>query len=281
MTGAAIAIGIANIVTSAVSRRSRTRRRLVDPPLIRAADGSLGRAWSGMEWLPVRCVCGSTVIVPRRRAAKELGGTARAGTYGSKRSGWQSPKIGNVFVLYAVLAGLALGLVTGGSAVRLGNLRLRWGPLIALGMVVQLLLFSSPLGNALGDGAALAYLASNVVVLVAVAANLALRGLPLVLAGGVSNFAAIVANGGYMPVSEDALAAAGNVPMAGYSNSVPRDEAVLAPLTDLFSMPSWIPMANVFSVGDILIGAGVAIAVVAAMHGRGPLIAPQSGAVAH
>ncbi len=30
-------------------------------------------------------------------------------------------------------------------------------------------------------------------------------------------------------------------------------------------------MANIFSVGDVLIGVGVAIAVVAAMHGRGPV----------
>jgi hypothetical protein len=35
-------------------------------------------------------------------------------------------------------------------------------------------------------------------------------------------------------------------------------------------MPTWVPAANVFSVGDILIGVGAAIAVVAAMHGRGP-----------
>jgi hypothetical protein len=184
----------------------------------------------------------------------------------------------NVFILYAVLAGLILGLVTGGSPVRLGDLRLSWAPLIVLAMVVQMLLFSSPLGNAMGDTAALAYVVSNVAVLVAVAANLAIRGLLLVLAGGVSNLTAIVANGGYMPVSAEALAAAGNLPMVGYSNSVPRDTVVLGPLTDLFSMPSWIPMANVFSVGDILIGVGVAIAVVAAMHGRRPLIAPQSGA---
>ena len=49
------------------------------------------------------------------------------------------------------------------------------------------------------------------------------------------------------------------------------DDVVLGPLTDLFAMPTWMPMANVFSVGDVLIGVGAAIAIVAAMHGRGPL----------
>ena len=36
-------------------------------------------------------------------------------------------------------------------------------------------------------------------------------------------------------------------------------------------MPVWVPMANIFSVGDVLIGVGAAIVVVAAMHGRGPM----------
>lgn len=181
-----------------------------------------------------------------------------------------------MFILYAVLIGLVAGLVTGGSAARLGDLRLSWAPLIVLAMIVQMLLFSSPLGNALGGTAPLAYVASNLAVLVAVAANLAIRGLPVVLVGGISNLAAIVANGGYMPVSAEALAAAGDLPKVGYSNSVPRVDVVLGPLTDLFSMPSWIPMANVFSVGDILIGVGVAVAVIAAMHGRGPLNAREA-----
>lgn len=179
----------------------------------------------------------------------------------------------HVFILYAVLTGLILGFVSGGSPARLGDMRLSWAPLIVLGMAVQVLLFSSPLGNALGDSAALAYMLSNVAVLVAVAANLAIPGFALVLAGGASNLLAIVANGGYMPVSPDVLAAMGRLPKAGYSNSLPLDDVVLGPLTDLFTMPSWVPMANVFSVGDILIGVGAAVAVVAAMHGRGPLIA--------
>ena len=45
---------------------------------------------------------------------------------------------------------------------------------------------------------------------------------------------------------------------------------MLGPLTDLFAMPGWVPLANVFSIGDVLIGIGAVIAVVAAMHGRGP-----------
>jgi hypothetical protein len=144
-------------------------------------------------------------------------------------------------------------------------------PLIVLGMAVQLLLFSSPLGDLLGDTAPIAYVVSDLAVLVAVAANLAIPGLAIVLAGGASNLIAIVANGGYMPASPGALALVGRLPQAAYSNSVTGEVANLAPLTDLFAMPPWVPFANVFSVGDILIGLGVAVAVVASMHGRGPV----------
>lgn len=181
-----------------------------------------------------------------------------------------------VFILYAVVAGLIVGFLTGGSAARLGGLRLSWAPLIVLGMIVQLALFSSPLGNAIGDAAPTVYVVSNITVLVAVAANLAVPGLPVVLAGGAANLLAIVANGGYMPVSPGALEAMGRLPKDGYSNSAPRDIVALGPLTDVFTMPAWVPMANVFSVGDVLIAGGVAIAVVAAMHGRGVLVSPPA-----
>jgi Family of unknown function (DUF5317) len=180
-----------------------------------------------------------------------------------------------VFILYAVLAGVAIGALGGGNPARLGDLRFIWAPLIAVGLGIQVLLFSTPLGDALGAAAPAVYIASNLVVLVAVGRNLAIPGLPLVLIGGGANLAAILANGGYMPVSPAALDALGRTASEGYTNSRLLDGvaggAVLGPLTDLFAMPAWLPMANVFSVGDACIGVGIAIAVVAAMHGRGPL----------
>ena len=176
-----------------------------------------------------------------------------------------------MFILYAVVAGLLIGLVTGGSPSRLGDLRFRWAPLIALGMVGQLLLFSTSLGAALGDAAPAAYVISNALVLIAVLRNLAIPGLALVFIGGAANLVTIVANGGYMPVSPEAIVAMGRLPKEGSSNCKLIVGGVLGPLTDIFAMPTWIPLANVFSVGDALIGIGAAIAVVAAMHGRAPM----------
>ncbi len=178
---------------------------------------------------------------------------------------------GAMFILYAVVGGLVFGALTGGSPTRLGDLRFAWGPLIAFGMAVQIVLFSTSLGEAFGPAAPVVYIASNVAVLAAVWRNLAIPGLRLVLAGGFSNLLAICANGGYMPVSPDALVALGRLPRDGYVNSRLVDGVVLGPLTDLFAMPAWLPMANIFSVGDVLIGLGAAIAIASAMRGRGPL----------
>ena len=174
----------------------------------------------------------------------------------------------SVFILYAVVLGLALGLVTGGRLSRLGALHFRWAPVMAVGLVVQLALFSSPIGNALGDAAPWVYLGSTVLVLVAVARNVAIPGMAIVVVGGACNALAILANGGYMPVGSAALAAMGRAEQVGYSNSRLVDDVRLWPLTDVFTMPTWMPAANIFSVGDVLIGVGVAVAIVMAMHGR-------------
>ncbi len=178
-----------------------------------------------------------------------------------------------MFILYGVVIGFLLGVLTRGSPAGLGQLRFRWSLLVMVGMAAQLLLFSSPLGNSLGLAAPAVYMATNGVVLVVVARNLAIPGLPLVLLGGASNLLAMIVNGGYMPVSRAALEAMGHGPgTSGYSNSALLEHVTLAPLTDIFAMPVWLPVANVFSVGDILIGVGVAVAIVAGMHGRGPRI---------
>jgi hypothetical protein len=184
-----------------------------------------------------------------------------------------------MFILYAVFVGLVIGLLTGGAIDALGRVRIRWAPVIAIGMVGQLALFSSPVGSALGDLAPWMYVATNVAVLAAVLRNLAIPGLVLVFIGGAANVIAIVANGGYMPVSAEALAAMGRGATTGYSNSRLVADVALAPLTDIFAMPTWVPAANVFSVGDICIGVGIAIAIVASMHGRAPTVAvrPPAG----
>jgi hypothetical protein len=41
-------------------------------------------------------------------------------------------------------------------------------------------------------------------------------------------------------------------------------------LTDLVALPAWLPLANVFSVGDVLIGIGIALTLAFGMRASTP-----------
>jgi hypothetical protein len=171
-----------------------------------------------------------------------------------------------VFVLYAVVVGIVVGYALGGRLERIGSVGVRWPWLAFAALAVQVVLFLPRVGDALGPAAPAVYVASSLAVLVVILANVRIPGVALIAAGAASNLAAILANGGSMPASPDALASLGWTDGAGYSNSVVRPDAVLAPLTDVFALPAWLPLANVFSVGDVLIAVGLAVAIAWAMR---------------
>jgi len=175
-----------------------------------------------------------------------------------------------MFILYAVVAGLAIALALGGRPGGLARLQFRLAPLAVLGFLLQLVLFSGPVSDRVGALGAPLYVASTGLVFAVLLVNARIVGLPIVALGAAANLAAIVANGGYMPASAAALVAAGKLPAVGYSNSAVLANPQLAPLTDIFALPTWLPFHNVFSIGDLLIGLGIAVAIVAAMRATDP-----------
>jgi hypothetical protein len=175
-----------------------------------------------------------------------------------------------MFILYSVVIGVVVGSLLGGRAVGLADLRFRWPWAIVVGLVVQLLLFSSPLTDLVGALGPVIYVTSTALVLLAIVANRRIVGMSVVALGAISNLVAILANGGYMPADPAAIATLGPAESHAYSNSVITADAVLRPLTDVFALPPWVPFANVFSIGDVIIGVGVAIVIVAAMRSASP-----------
>ena len=170
-----------------------------------------------------------------------------------------------MLILYSIPIGILAGYLLGGRLERIATVRFRLAPLAVAVLVVQLALFS-PLSDGLPEAIGRwIYVISTALVLMVVVANIRITGLVLVVLGAASNLAAIVANGGAMPASPSALAAVG-LGVGGNTNSVLVTSPVLEPLTDIFATPRGIPFANVFSIGDVLIGAGVAIAIAAAMR---------------
>jgi uncharacterized protein DUF5317 len=175
-----------------------------------------------------------------------------------------------MLLLYAVAIGLLAGAATRGSLGALANVTIRLWPVALLGLAFQVLLFSSPLAAAVGRLGPSLYVASTTLVLMALVLNIRQPGFWLITLGAVANFTVIVANGGQMPASPEAFAALNGlavVPTTDFSNSViAGPNTMLSFLGDNFALPRPLPFANVFSIGDVLIGAGGAWFIARVMH---------------
>jgi hypothetical protein len=174
-----------------------------------------------------------------------------------------------MFILYAIPIGLLAGFLRGGRVERLGDLGFHWAWLAIAGLVAQIILFAPAVADLVGDLGPALYVGSTLAVFVAVLRNWRIPGLAIVAVGAACNLLAILANGGVMPASPEAVAALGFGEAEGFSNSVVMADPALRPLTDVFALPTWLPAANVFSIGDVLIGLGVVVVIAAGMRGGG------------
>lgn len=188
-----------------------------------------------------------------------------------------------MLLLYAVLAGLLIGLLSGGRLSSLSTAGFRWWPVALAGLVFQLFLFSPPLAGVVGDLGPLLYVASSALVLFALLANLRQPAFLVIALGALLNLTVISLNGGLMPASPAAFAMLNGVavvPVEYFSNSQLIGPHTLLPwLGDVFVLPRPVPMANVFSLGDVLIGIGGALFIVRTMHRRLPAADRDSAVV--
>jgi Family of unknown function (DUF5317) len=139
-----------------------------------------------------------------------------------------------------------------------------WGTLALQLVVVQVALPAA--------AAPALHVATYVLALAFLVVNRHLAGVPVVAAGAAANGVTIALNGGVLPASAEAVAATGVDRGHGFANSAVVDAPVLPWLGDVFAWPAPLPLANTFSVGDVLIVVGVGIAAWAGTLwlGRGP-----------
>jgi len=177
-----------------------------------------------------------------------------------------------MLLLYAVAFGLVAGVLTRGSIGALGSVKVKLWPVALIGLAFQLLLFSSPLAAEVGKLGPSLYVVSTTLVLMTLVVNIRQPGFWLIALGAFANFAVIVANGGQMPASAEAFAMLNGtvaVPTTDFSNSfIAGPNTPLYFLADIFVLPPPVPLANVFSIGDVLIGLGGAWFIVRVMHQR-------------
>jgi hypothetical protein len=181
-------------------------------------------------------------------------------------------------LLWAVGIGIVAGLLRRGNLANLSQLRLRAVWLILVALLIQLAIFPlGPRGPIVQVGVPYLHLLSYGLLLAFVVVN---RRHPEILAMGVGlllNLIVIAVNGGYMPASPTALRRAGLPDAAaaleaglGQGNTVLMGEGTrLNLLGDFLYLPGWVPLASAFSVGDVLLGAGLAVLLARRMVRRG------------
>jgi hypothetical protein len=174
----------------------------------------------------------------------------------------------------AVAAGVGLGLARGGRLSNLTALRLRYAWVVPPALAAQLLLiFAPPVPPEHAPEPLRLWLPVTFIPLTwFVLANRRLAGMRLVLVGLVANAAVIMANGGLMPTNEAALRDAGmssgvELARAHPGIRLPKSKDVLLPveqtalwwLSDTLVSPP-VPRRKVMSAGDLLVAAGVIVA---------------------
>ena len=162
-----------------------------------------------------------------------------------------------MIILVACVVAVLSVPATGRSLAPLAKLSLRRVELVWFGAGLQLAITLVPgIPNWLGQPLHLCTYALSVAFLWC---NRHLPGALLLGLGTALNLAAIVANGGTMPASESAWRTAGLPTLTNqFENSNVTHSARLPWLGDVFAIPKGWPLANVFSVGDVLVVIAIA-----------------------
>jgi hypothetical protein len=170
-----------------------------------------------------------------------------------------------MFLGFCALLIVALVPLTGGRLRRLSEIKFRWVPLAVAALAIQVLVITvwprMPHGLAVG-----AHLATYAMLGAVVWVNRAVPGMVVIALGAGANALAIAVNDGTLPASAHALAAAGIKPRVGFQNSGVIVHPHLAWLGDIMVTPSWLPLRNMMSIGDLVLLAGAAILVMRVSH---------------
>ncbi len=170
-----------------------------------------------------------------------------------------------MLLLFAAIVGTLGGLWHGGAIRNFARLSFRWPAIFLVGIAARAVAFS-PIVRSAPIAIAL-YLLAIGCLIIGMIRNRWLAGLELILVGLLLNAIVILANGGAMPVSADALRLIGHYDFAlrlsregsiGHVTLATPD-TLLRPLADVIPLTAIPGLQTVASVGDLFIAAGVLI----------------------
>ena len=160
-----------------------------------------------------------------------------------------------MLVLVPLVAGLLIGLATGGNIGNLAHMRFRWPWFVLAVLVVREAVLLTPLNRI--EGVQYVYVAALAALIVWTAWHIRLvPGVWVVTAGAALNLVVILANGARMPV---APAFAGVLLSRGHLGQY----VLMGSNTNLNWLADWIgfpwPVRGAYSPGDLLIALGIGI----------------------
>jgi hypothetical protein len=187
-----------------------------------------------------------------------------------------------MIIFLPVIVGLGLGWVSGGRLGNLARLSLRyaWLPVCAFVLQAALVVYSSQGGAAARQWKVATLIVTYAALLAFLVLHRRVPGALFLLLGAGLNSIVMFANGGFMPVTWEALVRAGHeghvVTSAGRlfvegSKDVvlSADDTRLRFLSDVVGIPEPSPFAVNFSIGDVLIGVGAVVLLRQAMLAAG------------
>ena len=182
-----------------------------------------------------------------------------------------------MILLVFVLLALVVALLSGGNLRNLAHIQVTHSYLILVSLGIQIVVFSTWWHERIGESlwGEILYALSLLLLVGVVWVNRRVPGLALLGVGLTFNALVILANGGRLPASLQALRTAG-IAEAGMAyaasratNSMLMDESTrLWYLGDIFAIPRGFPLANVYSIGDVLIALGAAWFIFGALRPR-------------
>lgn len=187
-----------------------------------------------------------------------------------------------MILLLAIVVSIILAVMRGGTFIALTRVPVRWGVLAVAAFATQaVFIYQQPTQRAAGTWGwqEMVFLASHLLLLAVVWANRRLAGMPLIGLGLLLNLLVMTANGGWMPITPEAVMQVGHTGLVPsletgtrvYSSKtiiLPAEQTRLRFLSDIFVLARPFPIPTVFSVGDVILSIGVLILIQNAMLGR-------------
>ncbi|HHV96569.1 MAG TPA: DUF5317 domain-containing protein [Clostridiaceae bacterium] len=177
-----------------------------------------------------------------------------------------------MFILYAVVLGIIIGYILGGRLKYLSQTTFKKLYLAIGGFLIQIFIFSDiPFFKTLQQNyesiVIALHILSYILILIFISINYKVPGIAVIGVGILLNAIVIILNRGHMPASIESFSASSigkHADLLKQGESINNSKAITAEtilpwLGDIFVIPSYIPLSNVFSIGDVIIAIGVCI----------------------